>query len=185
MCCQCSARIRANSSAYRSCSSVLPLPKLLVIVGPEYAACGGWLYAEFVNVSVAMGQPRWTLSDLFSTVKAPLLGWSSKNTTCSTDYSAYIVELSDQGPLNSPQSTVSQAYFALHKDLKKIQNFRENFFFGTKVTSEAFLSIPQNLKVTRLQGGTHTKLWTCWQNCDLSSSFERSLGLVHGFAVLQ
>jgi hypothetical protein len=31
-------------------------------------------------------------------------------------------------------------------------------FFGTKVTSEAFLSISQNLKVTRLQEGTQTKL---------------------------
>jgi hypothetical protein len=52
----------------------------------------------------------------------------------------------------------------------------------TKVTSEAFLSIPQNLKVTRLQGCTQTKLWTCWQNFDLSRSFERFLGLVQGFA---
>jgi hypothetical protein len=31
-------------------------------------------------------------------------------------------------------------------------------FFGTKVTSEAFLSISQILKVTRLQEGTQTKL---------------------------
>ncbi len=45
-------------------------------------------------------------------------------------------------------------------------------FFGTKVTSEAFFSIFQNLKVTRLQGGT----WTCWRNFDLSRSFERSFG---------
>jgi hypothetical protein len=34
----------------------------------------------------------------------------------------------------------------------------KKYFLGTKVTSEAFLSIPQNLKVTRLQGGTQTKL---------------------------
>jgi hypothetical protein len=41
------------------------------------------------------------------------------------------------------------------------------------------------LKVTRLQGGAQTKLWTCWQKFDVSRSFERFLGLVHGFAVLQ
>jgi hypothetical protein len=47
-------------------------------------------------------------------------------------------------------------------------------FFGIKVTSEAFLSISKNLKVTRLQGGTQTKLGTyCWRNFDLSRSFER------------
>jgi hypothetical protein len=63
--------------------------------------------------------------------------------------------------------------------------FRKNIFFGTKVTSEAFLSISQDLKVTRLQGGTQTKLWTCWRNFDPSRSLERFLGLVHGFAVLQ
>jgi hypothetical protein len=27
------------------------------------------------------------------------------------------------------------------------------------------------LKVTNLQRGTPTKLWTCWQNFDLSRSF--------------
>jgi hypothetical protein len=42
--------------------------------------------------------------------------------------------------------------------LHKVHNFQEKFFFGTKVTSEAFLSISQNLNVTRLQGGTRTKL---------------------------
>jgi hypothetical protein len=58
------------------------------------------------------------------------------------------------------------------------QNFAQSskflgkIFFGTKATSEAFLSISQNLKVTRLQGGTQTKLWTCWRNFDLSRSFE-------------
>jgi hypothetical protein len=36
--------------------------------------------------------------------------------------------------------------------------FRKKIFFGFKVTSEAFLNIFQNLKVTRLQGGTQTKL---------------------------
>jgi hypothetical protein len=35
---------------------------------------------------------------------------------------------------------------------------RKKFFFGTKVTSEAFLSISQNLKVTSLQEGIQTKL---------------------------
>ncbi len=63
--------------------------------------------------------------------------------------------------------------------------FRKKIFVGTKVTSEAFLSISQNLKVTRLLGGTQRKLWTCWRNFDPSRSFERFLGLVHGFAVLQ
>jgi hypothetical protein len=45
--------------------------------------------------------------------------------------------------------------------------------------------ISQNLKATRLQGCTQTELWTCWRNFDPSRSFERFLGLVHGFAVLQ
>jgi hypothetical protein len=35
---------------------------------------------------------------------------------------------------------------------------REKKMFGTKVTFEAFLSISQNLKVTRLRGGTQTKI---------------------------
>jgi hypothetical protein len=34
--------------------------------------------------------------------------------------------------------TASQAYFALHETLHKVQ---ENIFLGTEVTSEAFLSI--------------------------------------------
>jgi hypothetical protein len=34
----------------------------------------------------------------------------------------------------------------------------KKIFFGTKVTFEAFLSISQNLKVKRFQGGTQTKL---------------------------
>jgi hypothetical protein len=40
----------------------------------------------------------------------------------------------------------------------KFKILREKIFFGTKVTSEAFLSISQDMKVTRLQGGTQTKL---------------------------
>jgi hypothetical protein len=40
----------------------------------------------------------------------------------------------------------------------KMKIFRKEIFSRTKVTSEAFLSISQNLKVTRLQGGTQTKL---------------------------
>jgi hypothetical protein len=79
--------------------------------------------------------------------------------------------------------TVSQAYFVLYETSHKVQNFKN--FFGTKVTSEAVLSIYQILKVTRLQWGTQTKLCTCWRNFDLSRSFERFSGLVHGFAVLQ
>jgi hypothetical protein len=45
------------------------------------------------------------------------------------------------------------------------QNFAQSskflgkkIFFGTKVASEAFLRVSQNLNVTRLQGGTQTKL---------------------------
>jgi hypothetical protein len=72
--------------------------------------------------------------------------------------------------LNHQYCTVSQAYFALHKTLHEVQNFWENYFFGNEVTSEAFLSISQNLKVARLQGGTQTKLWTAWRNFDLSRS---------------
>jgi hypothetical protein len=83
------------------------------------------------------------------------------------------------------RDTVSQAYFALHETLTKFKFFRKNFFFGTVDTSEAFLSISQNLKVTRLRCGTQMNLWTCWRNFDLSRSFERFLGLVHGFVVLQ
>jgi hypothetical protein len=40
----------------------------------------------------------------------------------------------------------------------KFKIFRKKIFFGTKVNSEAFLSSSQNLKVTRLQGCTKTKL---------------------------
>jgi hypothetical protein len=54
--------------------------------------------------------------------------------------------------------TASQAYFALHETLHKVQNFLEKKKFVTKITSEKFLSISQNLKVTRLQGCTQTKL---------------------------
>jgi hypothetical protein len=39
-----------------------------------------------------------------------------------------------------------------------LKNVRKKIIFGTKVTSEAFLSISQNLKATRLQGCTQTKL---------------------------
>ncbi len=73
-----------------------------------------------------------------------------------------------------PIDTVSQAYFALHKTLHEVENFQEKKIFGTKVTtSEAFLRISQNSKVTGLQRGTQTKLWTCWRNVDLSRPFER------------
>ncbi len=55
---------------------------------------------------------------------------------------------------------VPSARFTLHstKLCIKFKILRKKIFFGTKVTSEAFLSISQNLKVTRLQGGTQTKL---------------------------
>jgi hypothetical protein len=61
-------------------------------------------------------------------------------------------------PSSIVHDTVSQAYFALHKTLHEVQNFKEKIFFGTKVTPEAFLSISQDLKVTRPQGCTQTKL---------------------------
>ncbi len=99
--------------------------------------------------------------------------------------------LSEQYKVQSSafDSTVSQAYFGLHKTLHKLQNFKEKIFFTTKDTSEAFLSISQNLKVKRLQGGTQKKLRTCWQNFDLQGHlivfFWGGGGLVHGFAVLQ
>jgi hypothetical protein len=60
--------------------------------------------------------------------------------------------------LRDQTHTVSQPYFALHKTWQKVQNFQGKIFFGTKVTVEAFLSISQNLKVTRIQEGTHKKL---------------------------
>ncbi len=48
-------------------------------------------------------------------------------------------------------------------------------FFGTKVTFESFLSISQNLKVTRLQGGTQTKLRT-----DKTLTFQGYLNVFRG-----
>jgi hypothetical protein len=48
--------------------------------------------------------------------------------------------------------------------LRTPQNFAQSSkilgkkYFWYKITSEAFVSISQNLKVTRLQGGTQTKL---------------------------
>jgi hypothetical protein len=43
----------------------------------------------------------------------------------------------------------------------KFKIFRRKILFGTKLTSEAFLSISQNLKATCLQGGTQMKLLPC------------------------
>jgi hypothetical protein len=58
------------------------------------------------------------------------------------------------------EDTVSQAYFAFHETLNKVQNFKEkkNIFGTNVVISEAFLTISQNLTITLLQGGTQTKL---------------------------
>jgi hypothetical protein len=55
---------------------------------------------------------------------------------------------------------VPSARLTLHftKLCTKFKIFRKKIFFGIKVTSEAFLSSSQNLKVTRLQGCTKTKL---------------------------
>jgi hypothetical protein len=61
-------------------------------------------------------------------------------------------------PLEKPfffagRNRISQAYFALHKTLHKFKFvfvfFRKIIILGTKVTSEAFFSILQNLKVFR------------------------------------
>jgi hypothetical protein len=89
---------------------------------------------------------------------------------------------------SSYRIVLPSARLTLHftKLCTKFKIFRKKIFFNTKVTSEAFLCISQNLKVTRLQGCLQTKLWTCWPNFDLMIwSFERFLGLVHGFDVLQ
>jgi hypothetical protein len=40
----------------------------------------------------------------------------------------------------------------------KLKISKKKIFFVTKITSETFLSVSQNLKVTRLQGCTQTKL---------------------------
>jgi hypothetical protein len=54
---------------------------------------------------------------------------------------------------------VPSARLALHstKLRTKFRIFREKIYFVTELTSEKFLSIFQNLKVTRLQGCTQTK----------------------------
>ncbi len=56
--------------------------------------------------------------------------------------------------------SVPSARFTLHstKLCTKFKIFRKRIFFVTKITSEKILSISQNLKVTRLQGCTQTKL---------------------------
>jgi hypothetical protein len=72
---------------------------------------------------------------------------------------------SQPGLLGTPQNFAQSSKF-----------LGEKIFFGTKVTSEAFLSISQDMKVTPLQGGTQTKLWTCSRNFDVSRSFERFFG---------
>jgi hypothetical protein len=54
---------------------------------------------------------------------------------------------------------IPSARLTLHstKLCTKFNIFRKTRFFGTKVSSEASLSIPKNLKVTRLQGFTQNK----------------------------
>jgi hypothetical protein len=89
--------------------------------------------------------------------------------------------------LGSASLKIPSARLTLHstKLCTNFKIFRKKIFFGTKVTFEALLSSSQNLKVTRLQGCTKTKLWTCWRNFGPSRSFERFLGVVHGLAALQ
>jgi hypothetical protein len=55
---------------------------------------------------------------------------------------------------------VPSARLTLHstKFAARFKIFRKKILFVTKVTSEIFLSISQNLKVTRLSGCTQTKL---------------------------
>jgi hypothetical protein len=81
--------------------------------------------------------------------------------------------------------TVSQAYFALHKTLHKVQEFLEEKFFVPKVTSETFLSISQKLNVT----GPHVSHKRNFNLVDETLIFQGHLNvfleLVHGFAVLQ
>ncbi len=52
------------------------------------------------------------------------------------------------------------ARFTLHstKLCTEFKIFRKKYFFLVLKLPEAFLSISQNLNVTRLQGGTQTKL---------------------------
>jgi hypothetical protein len=58
------------------------------------------------------------------------------------------------------KSNVPSARLTLHstKLCTKSKIFRKKIFVGTKIPSDVFLSISQNLKLTRLQGGTQTKL---------------------------
>jgi hypothetical protein len=65
------------------------------------------------------------------------------------------VEANSRCCLKLPSATLT-----LHspKLCMKFKSFRKKIFVGTKVASEAFLSISQNLKVTRLQGCTQTKI---------------------------
>jgi hypothetical protein len=61
--------------------------------------------------------------------------------------------------INAMFEKIPSARLTLHstKLCTKFKIFRKKIFFGTKVTSEAFLSSSQNLKFTRLQGCTKTK----------------------------
>jgi hypothetical protein len=82
-------------------------------------------------------------------------------------------------------TTVSARLTKLCKNFKVSMIFFF-FFFCTQVTTGAFLSISQNLKVpARLQGGTQTKHRTWWRDFELSKLFECFVGFVQGFAVLQ
>jgi hypothetical protein len=79
--------------------------------------------------------------------------WMSGFYTPTTTMYAYEYE-------HDARSSVPSARLTLHstKLCTKFKIFGEKLFFVTKITSEAFLSISQNLKVTRLQGCTQTKL---------------------------
>ncbi len=110
-----------------------------------------------------------------------LMRWSA-NTTRMTSLSSLGIYINHQVTIHDQQlslfiDNLPSARLTLHstKLCTKCNIFR-NFFFGTKVTSEEFLSNSQNFKVTRLQGCTQTKFWSCWQNFDLSRSFERFWG---------
>ncbi len=92
------------------------------------------------------------------------------------------------GPRSRTSDTkLPSARLTLHftKLCTNLKNVMKKSFLVLMLPLRHFEAFSQNLKATRLQGRTQTKLWTCWRNSDLSRSFERFLGLVHGFAVLQ
>jgi hypothetical protein len=155
---------------------------IFALISPEYYSTGG---------SIGYDARRWS-----STVRSLLLyeaDWCSycEHYFCDGSAAYYNSRLAVKtGPWILEFHLIREvpsARLTLHstKLCTKVKIFRKKIFFGTDVTSEAFLSVSETFKVTRLQGCTQTKLWTCWRNFDLSRSFEHFLELGNGFAVLQ